>query len=236
MVHPAWRRQGIAGRLISAWMEQCPHKLGLGFGPSEGNRPVLLRLGYQTLGRVTGYYLRNEDWSGSVPESVEVRALATDDPRIDLLWQQVQSSYRALVTRDQSWLAWRFGASEQPRYSLFGALRGDSLCGYIVLRVSPRRGTTTLLVDWLAHPDDTETLDSLLGHAHRFGRDQQATGVFAYASHAQLSERLLRCGFRSPPGFGDELFAWMADHHSLSLPDLSQWHLTLADSDKDRPP
>ncbi len=236
LVHPAWRRRGIAGRMIADWSEQCRHELCLGFGPAAGNRSVLRRLGYEILGQVAGYYVPDSDWSATAPEAVQVRALATDDPRLPLLWQRVQSSYRALTTRAPGFLAWRFAASPAPQYCMFGALRDDELCGYCVLRVSPRLGGTTLLVDWLAHPEDSETLDALLCHARAFGRAQQATGVFTYASHARLSERLLRCGFRSPPGWSDDVLARTAGPRALSLPELAQWHLTLADADKDRPP
>lgn len=234
MVHPDWRGRGIAGRLITEWSQRCEHSLCLGLGPTEANRQVLARMGHRPLGQIRGYYLAGGAFHCAESESTVVAPLDVSDLRIATLWQNVLPHYRALVKRDQQWLNWRFRAVKQPSYSLFGATRGGELVGYSVLRVTPRRGSTTLLVDWLAHPEDTETLDALIVHCYRFHQQHGTSGVFAYSSERRLTARLTRSGFRSPTDFSDELLVWGSA--AQGLPDVSEWHLTLGDSDKDRPP
>lgn len=238
VVDPRWRRHGIASQLVTAWAERCEHALYLGLGPIEAQHQLLRGLGYRGLGDVTGYLWRGAPKFERGPAEVAVIPLSTDDSRLDALWERVGPCYRALVRRDRAWLDWRFGRWPLPRYALFGAVRGPRLLGYSVLRVraASRYGALTLLVDWLAHPEDHATQDALLCHAKDWGRAQGAEAAFAFASEQRLVSRLEAAGFEQQPEIRAELLVAGPGLSTVSLPGLSDWHLSLGDSDKDRAP
>lgn len=231
LVDPAWRRRGLASRLVDAWRERCEHELSLGLDPAPGLRAVLLASGHRVLGRVDGHLARGD--APPAPLATTVAPLAVDDPRIAALWRAVGPAYGALVARDGRWLAWRYAASPLA-YALFGATRGDALVGYSALRPTPRAGGTTLLVDWLADPGDRDAHAALFAHARAWGRPRGVDQVFAYACERRQVAHLRASGFVANPDFAAELIA--GGPAARDLPGLPDWHITLGDSDKDRPP
>ena len=236
LVHPLWRRRGIAGQLVEAWTEHYGHALTLGLGPAANQRDLLLGRGHRSYGNMVGYHFVDEGRAADGPVAVAVEPLAMDDERLDGLWARVGLAYRALGMRDRKWLDWRFHRSPWLTYALFGATRNEQLVGYSVLRVTPRQNITTLLIDWLAHPEDGETLTALTVHARLWGRRQGATSVFTFASEQRLVRHLEAEGFRRRADFTCELLVKETGPSSSALPDLSEWHLSLGDSDKDRTP
>ena len=235
LVHPQWRRRGIAGQLVDAWTEHSGHAVTLGLGPAANQRDMLLGRGHRSYGDMVGYHLAQEGRAADGPAAVAVEPLAVGDERLDGLWARVGSAYRALGMRDRKWLDWRFHSSPWLTYALFGAVRNEQLVGYSVLRVTPRQNITTLLIDWLAHPEDHETLTALIVHARLWGGRQGATGIFTFASERRLVRHLEAAGF-GRTDFTCELLSQQAAPSSIALPDLSEWHLSLGDSDKDRTP
>lgn len=238
VVDPRFRRRGIASRLVSAWVERCEHALFLGLGPAEAQRQLLLGLGSRSMGSVDGYLWRGEAANERGPAGITVTPLGTEDRRIDALWARVGSCYRALVRRDRAWLEWRYARWPLPRYALFGAVQEDGLLGYSVLRVrdASRYGRLTLLVDWLAHPEDRATQAALLCHAKAWGRALGAEDVFTFSCEQRLSEQLTAAGFQRQPESSAELVVGGPGLAAVTLPGLSEWHVSLGDSDKDRVP
>lgn len=235
LVHAEWRRRGIASQLVEAWETLGEHEVTLGLGSAPFQRQLLLKHGYRTVGQVTGYV-----WRGTAgparPGAVSVTSLDPTDERLDRLFTQAGPGFAALVRRDRAWVTWRFARWPAPRYALYGALRDGKLVGYSVLRPTPRQGGTLLLVDWLAHPEDAEALAALLAHACNRSGAQGTTGVFAFASERRLCAALRTAGFQQRPDYAADLLVGGRAGRSMTLPSPDSWHLSLGDSDIDRPP
>lgn len=233
MVHPAWRRRGIAAALVEAWADAGDHALGLGLGPAPAQHALLVGRGYRVVGAVTGLAGAIDGPAG--PQGVEVAGLDLADPAIDALWERVAPAYGALVARDGAWLRWRYAAAPWPRYAVFGARRDGALVGWSAMRLTPRMGSTALLVDWLCAPDDGEVLDALVAHLRAWGRARGAAAVFAFASEARAVARLIAAGLRALPEFATPLLVG-GSQAAMASASIERWHLTLGDSDKDRGP
>ena len=116
------------------------------------------------------------------------------------------------------------------------AVRDGQTAGYAVYRhVHEPRGRVTLLVDFLADPDDEEGLATLLHWIDREARQADSDKIRAFALHAGFRKVLRKSGYfvvKSTMEFVIKING--ADVTPAFYEDTDRWHVTLGDSDQDR--
>ena len=151
------------------------------------------------------------------------------------MWERLAAKFDLSVRRDASYLNWRYIEPPHVRYSIVALKRQGEVHGYAVYRhVHEPLGRATLLVDFLADPDDVPGMKTLLRWVDRAARAEDADKVRAYAMNGPFRRALRRNGYfavkstlevsvkvnavQVPKGFYDE---------------TSKWHITYGDSDQD---
>ena len=93
----------------------------------------------------------------------------------------------------------------------------------------------TLLVDFLADPDDDAGLGTLLGWVDREARQADSDKIRTFAMHAGFRRVLKRAGYfqvKSTVEFVVKVNG--IDVAPAFYEDTDRWHVTLGDSDQDR--
>ena len=215
MVHPDFRRRGIAAQMTDA---MPPVVLGKGVtGPSQA---LLERTDYnvaQTGGFRTRTLTHAPRWSRAtgtavgralgavadvfvrgVPEQPEgVGKLAGDfDRRFDDLWTEARGSYACITRRDAAVLNWRYLDRPETHYHTLIHEDADRLRGYVVLSVIEKRGIRRgRIVDLLARRDDDDTRRDLVIGALRAMRACGADRVDCLAGSPIVWRTLDTLGF-----------------------------------------
>jgi len=260
MVAPERRRQAIGQRLVAAWDASVDAALGLGPTRSaaalfEGlgwPRPVSIPLLVKPLTRRA---LRRGDWSPTVnrlvsavtlpmvkvvarsrPVHGEVEIVRRFDPALTRLWDRIAPKFDLAVRRDAPYLTWKYLKPPHVRYSAIVLRREGEVAGYAIYRhVQEARTRATLLVDFLADPDDRPAVLALLRFVDREARAADSDKIRCCCLHTAFRSVLKRSGyFQRTPTL--ELVA------KLNVPGLpprfhdrpGRWHVTLGDGDADR--
>jgi hypothetical protein len=259
MVAPERRRQGIGEALVRTWDRNSGAVLSLG-ATSEG-RKLLDRLRWPDAHIVpclvkplTRRAVRMPQWplpvnrvisaltwpvvqviSRSRPLRAECEPIRRFDSSFTALWERLASKFDLSVRRDAAYLNWRYIEPPHVRYSVVALKRMGEVHGYAVYRhVHEPLGRATLLVDFLADPDDVAGMKTLLRWVDRAARAEDADKVRAYAMNGPFRRALRRNGYfavkstlevsvkvnavQVPKGFYDE---------------TAKWHITYGDSDQD---
>lgn len=260
MVAPERQRQGIGEVLFRTWDRQVGASLGLGL--SNSSHRLFQKLRWPDVGPVpclvrplTRRALRRPDWpvtvnrviSGVTEPFIKIMARGTAPPadvhpiaRFDQsftrLWERLTPSFDLAVRRDAAYLNWKYLSAPHVRYTIAALRRGDETQGYVVYRhVQEPRGRVTLLVDFLAHPDDSAGLADLLAWVDAEARAAHSDKVRAFAMHAGFRRIMRRCGYfqvKSTMQFVVKINALDMDNEFYEKTD--KWHVTLGDSDQDR--
>ena len=107
------------------------------------------------------------------PLRAEVRLIQRFDDSFTALWDELAPKFDLAVRRDAAYLNWKYVSAPHVRYSIAVLRRDDRNIGYAVYRhLHEPRGRVTLIVDFLADPDDEEAL----AHAAALGRPRGAAG------------------------------------------------------------
>jgi GNAT superfamily N-acetyltransferase len=94
-----------------------------------------------------------------------VKEMDSFDQRADNFWQEVSPGYGNLVIRNKEYLNWRFVRAPF-RYKIFGAQDQGLFAGYIVLRVTPKKGFLSgVIVDLFTRAEDGRTMVALICRA-----------------------------------------------------------------------
>jgi GNAT superfamily N-acetyltransferase len=260
MVAPERQRQGLGETLFRTWDRSVGAALGL--GPSESSLQLFHKLQWPDIGvlpcfvkPLTRRALRRPTWpvaanrlvsaiaspvvrvvARSRPLRAEARAIHRFDDRATDLWERVAPKLAFSVRRDARYLNWKYVSPPHVRYSIVGVEREGRLDGYAVYRhMHESRGRVTLLVDFLADPDDAAGFKTLLRWTDREARAADSDKIRAYALHASFRRLIRRSGFfqvRSSVRFVAKINAF--DPPSDFYRDLDDWHVTIGDSDLDR--
>ncbi|MFL6279680.1 MAG: hypothetical protein ACJ731_06195, partial [Vicinamibacterales bacterium] len=97
------------------------------------------------------------------------------------------------------------------------------------------RGRVTLLVDFLADPDDDGAFGTLLNWIDREARQADSDKIRVFATHGAFRRGLRRSGYfpvKSTMEFVVKINA--IDVPPSFYEDTENWHVTLGDSDQDR--
>jgi len=172
--------------------------------------------------------------------SVRPRKLALEpvegfDTRSDRVWKEASPFYPVICRRDRAFLDWRFGRYPRPRYQCYYLQRGREVVGYAVIRFGSRSGLpAAYLVDFLCAPAQLpELLTLFLDVARMKG---MVTGCCLHRNPVSTSAFTAMGFVRRNTGW--PLLAMprgLPEREGSLVAQSSNWYLTAADSDLDRP-
>jgi GNAT superfamily N-acetyltransferase len=260
MIAPERQRQGLGDVLFRWWDQHGEASLGLGL--SESSYRLFQKLRWPNVGPVpclvkplTRRALRRPQWPMALNRFVSaltlpfVQVIARSKPlRADitpvkrfgeeftLLWKRLAPSFDFAVKRDAAYLNWKFIDPPHVRYSAVALRRGGDLCGYAVYRhIQEPRGRVTLLVDFLAAPDDDLGVKTILRWIDSEARQADSDKIRVFALHEGFRRIIKRSGYfqvKSTMEFTAKINAVAVPPDFYSH--TSKWHVTLGDSDQDR--
>lgn len=260
MVAPERQRQGLGEVLFRTWDRNVGASLGLGL--SDASYRLFQKLRWPDVGPIpclvkplTRRALRRPNWPVGLnrlvsavtlpfirivarnrPLRAEVRLIQRFDESFTALWEELAPKFEFAVRRDAAYLNWKYVSAPHVRYSIAALRRDDRNVGYAVYRhVHEPRGRVTLLVDFLADPDDEAGLATLLHWVDREARHADSDKIRAFAMHAAFRRVLRRSGYfvvKSTMEFVVKVNGVDVDPGFYETTD--RWHVTLGDSDQDR--
>jgi GNAT superfamily N-acetyltransferase len=260
MIAPERQRQGLGDLLFRTWDRNVGASLGLGL--SESSYRLFQKLNWPDAGPVpclvkplSRRALRRPTWPVAVnrlvsyvtlpwirlvsrtrPLEGEVRATRTFDERFTRLWERVRDKFAFAVRRDAAYLNWKYIQPPHVRYLAAVLERDGEAAGYVVYRhVQEPRGRVTLLVDFLADPDDERGITTLLRWIDREARAADSDKIRTFAIHEAFRKALRKSGYYTVKS----TMEFVAKINAVDVPagftrDTRRWHVTLGDSDQDR--
>jgi GNAT superfamily N-acetyltransferase len=260
MVAPERQRQGLGEALFRTWDRNVGAALGLGL--SDSSYRLFQKLNWPDVGPVpclvkplTRRALRRPNWPVPInrlvsaltlpivkivartrPLRAEVRLIQRFDESFNALWDELAPKFDFAVRRDAAYLNWKYVSAPHVRYSIAMLRRNDRNIGYAVYRhLHEPRGRVTLLVDFLADPDDEAALHTLFHWIDREARQADSDKIRTFAMHANFRRVLKRSGYfqvKSTMEFVAKVNA--VDAGPALYENTDTWHVTLGDSDQDR--
>ena len=260
MVAPERQRQGLGEALFRTWDRHVGASLGLGL--SDSSYRLFQKLRWPDVGPIpclvkplTRRALRRPNWpmplnrlvsaltlpfvrivARTRPLRAEVQQIHRFDESFTRLWDELSGKFDFAVRRDAAYLNWKYASAPHVRYAIAALRREDRNVGYAVYRhVHEPRGRVTLLVDFLADPDDAAGLSTLLHWIDREARRADSDKIRTFALHDGYRRMLKRSGYfqvKSTMEFVVKVNA--IDVSPAFYEDTDRWHVTLGDSDQDR--
>lgn len=260
MVAPERQRQGLGEVLFRTWDRNVGASLGLGL--SDSSYRLFQKLKWPDVGPVpclvkplTRRAFRRPNWPVPInrlvsaltlpivlivartrPLRAEVRLIQRFDDSFTALWDELAPKFDLAVRRDAAYLNWKYVSAPHVRYSIAVLRRDNRNIGYAVYRhLYEPRGRVTLIVDFLADPDDEDALGTLLHWIDREARQADSDKIRVFALHAGFRRVLRRCGYfqvKSTMEFVVKINGLDVDASFYENTDT--WHITLGDSDQDR--
>ena len=260
MVAPERQRQGLGELLFRTWDLHVGVALGLGL--SESSHRLFQKLRWPDVGPLpclvkplTRRALRRPNWpqplnrlvsaitlpivkivSRTRPMSAEVRLIQRFDESFTNLWAELAPKFDFAVRRDAAYLNWKYVGVPHVRYMLAALRRDDRNVGYAVYRhLHEPRGRVTLLVDFLADPEDEAGLNTLVRWIDREARQADSDKIRTFAMHAGFRRVLRRAGYFQVKSTVE----FVAKVNGTDVPpafyeETDCWHVTIGDSDQDR--
>jgi GNAT superfamily N-acetyltransferase len=260
MVAPERQRQGLGEVLFRTWDRHVGASLGLGL--SDSSYRLFQKLNWPDVGPVpclvkplTRRAFRRPNWPVPInrlvsaltlpvvlmvartrPLRAEVRLIQRFDDSVTALWDELAPKFDLAVRRDAAYLNWKYASAPHVRYSIAVLRRDNRNIGYAVYRhLHEPRGRVTLIVDFLADPDDEGALRTLLHWIDREARQADSDKIRVFAMHAGFRRVLRRSGYfqvKSTMEFVVKINGIDVDPSFYENTDT--WHITLGDSDQDR--
>lgn len=260
MVAPERQRQGLGEVLFRTWDRNVGASLGLGL--SESSYRLFQKLRWPDVGPIpclvkplTRRAFRRPGWPTGVnrlvsaltlplvklvarsrPLAAEVRVIPKFDESFTELWEQLAPKFAFAVRRDAKYLNWKYTSAPHVRYTIASLRRDNRTVGYAVYRhLHEPRGRVTLLVDFLADPDDGPGFRTLLRWIDREARRADSDKIRTFAMHAGFRRIIRRSGYFQVKS----TIQFVAKINGLEVPSdfyeqTDTWHVTLGDSDQDR--
>ena len=260
MVAPERQRQGLGEVLFRTWDRNVGASLGLGL--SDSSYRLFQKLKWPDVGPVpclvkplTRRAFRRPNWPVPInrlvsaltfpivlivartrPLRAEVRLIQRFDDSFTALWDELAPKFDLAVRRDAAYLNWKYVSAPHVRYSIAVLRRDNRNIGYAVYRhLYEPRGRVTLIVDFLADPDDEGALRMLLHWIDREARQADSDKIRVFAMHAGFRRVLRRSGYfqvKSTMEFVVKING--VDVDPAFYENTDTWHITLGDSDQDR--
>jgi GNAT superfamily N-acetyltransferase len=241
-VHPGYRGQGIAARLLDAGSRLLRPEAAFSFGnPNEKSRSGALRLDRRSAGQARrhvrpvrpfrGLHRRRlaAEGEGSLLPGVvaenAAEALADRDAVASLLAGGDRPADRLRVAKDPDYLAWRYG--DLPGYHALREESGGRLRGLVLFRVEVvGKSATTRVCELLVERGDLRSARRLLRAAVRSAVVDHALCSFPRGSGELRAA--LQCGFLPTPG-GETLLVYPLASLEPDPTDRRSWALTYGD-------
>ncbi len=234
-VDSAFRRRGIAGRLVA---ELCDYHDTVGLEvdivyPNDRSLGATAGTGrWEHICDIFPYELPVSE--ARAPAEVPLRIEVADEASFT---QQDMACFEREIPRgaicrcrEAEVLSWRFHADSGRGYRVVRAMAGDQVAGLAVIK--PYAPDRCIDLVELAAPDDEDLLRALLqGAAGAFGWDDQAQLKVWSMEHYPLHGALLRMGFRREERPTHVLVRVTSPGVSESWTDPASWYLSMADSD-----
>ena len=218
-VNPAYRRQGIASRLIDAFAQDTDIALDIGASPVV--KGIMQERGWVHFGTLLRY-VGVVDAAGakilaSDPEAVSQCMIERGSSRPDtslkveradrfsddsaVFWNEYRQGVLYAAERSPAYLNWRYVSHPAFRYDLFQIRDKQRVKGIGVVRIESVKGTESSLivariVEFLAFPEYQEPF---LGHIVGYARDQGAALIDFFCSSRRYGTAYEKFGFRSSP-------------------------------------
>ena len=260
MVAPERQRQGLGEVLFRTWDRHVGASLGL--GQSESSFHLFQKLHWPSVGPVpclvkplTRRALRRPNWPMPVnrfvsavtlpfvrmvarvrPMTADVAPIRKFSGEFAALWERLAPKFAFIVRRDPQYLNWRFIEPPHVRYAVAALRRGGDAQGYAVYRhVWEPRGRVTLLVDFLADPDDEPGVLTLLRWVDREAREADSDKIRVFCMHEGFRRIMRRSGYFNVKSTAE----FTAKINAIDVPPdfyehTERWHVTWGDSDQDR--
>jgi len=260
MVAPERQRQGLGEVLFRTWDRHVGASLGLGL--SDASYRLFQKMKWPDVGPVpcfvkplTRRALRKSNWpmplnrlvsaltlpwirlvARTRPLQGEVRVIRHFDESFTKLWERLRDRFTFAVRRDAAYLNWKYILAPHVRYVIAALMRDGEAAGYAVYRhVQEPRGRVTLLVDFLADPDDAAAVVTLLRWIDREARAADSDKIRTFATHEGFRRLLKKSGYYAVKSSME----FVAKINAVALPkafydETGAWHVTLGDSDQDR--
>jgi GNAT superfamily N-acetyltransferase len=260
MVAPERQRQGLGEVLFRTWDRNVGASLGLGL--SDSSYRLFQKLKWPDVGPVpclvkplTRRAFRRPNWPVPInrlisaltlpvvlivartrPLRAEVRLIQRFDDSFTTLWDELAPKFDLAVRRDAAYLNWKYVSAPHVRYSIAVLRRDNRNIGYAVYRhLHEPRGRVTLIVDFLADPDDEGALRTLLHWIDREARQADSDKIRVFAMHAGFRRVLRRSGYFQVKSTMEFVVKINGIDVDLSFyENTDTWHITLGDSDQDR--
>ncbi len=173
--------------------------------------------------------------SRSRPLRAECEPVRRFDAAFTTLWEKLAGRFDLAVRRDAAYLNWRYIEPPHVRYSVVALKRQGEVHGYAVYRHRHEPlGRVTLLVDFLADPDDVSGIKTLLRWVDRAARAEDSDKVRCYVMNGAFRRILKRNGYfavKSTLEVGVKINAVQVPRGFYD--DTARWHITYGDSDQD---
>lgn len=169
---------------------------------------------------------------GRIPESLAVAEVSAGDDAFDVLWGELRGRYQALIVRDRSWIAYRYGAAPDHRYRLLMVRREGRPAGYLAYRTTDGPRGRGWIVDLFTDEGDSAGRAALVRAALQRLAAEGLAGAWTLAPCATgLAARLRRAGFRAVQRPQDISLVPLASSVPAALHDPRRWFTALGDYD-----
>ena len=173
--------------------------------------------------------------SRSRPLRAECEPIRSFDSSFTTIWERLAPKFDLAVRRDAPYLNWRYVEPPHVRYAIVALKRRGDVHGYAVYRHRHEPlGRATLLVDFLADPDDISGIKTLLRWVDRAARAEDSDKVRCHVMNGAFRRILKRNGYfavKSTLEVGVKINAVQVPRGFYE--DTARWHVTFGDSDQD---
>lgn len=243
---PEYRKKGIGMALVEEASKNFD--IFLAVGQSDMSFNMFKKAGWSYLGSL-GSFLRVSDAGALLnpffavfnffnkpkpSRDLSVSRIDAFDENADILWMEIEASYKAIVRRDSGYLNWRYCRQPGIEYVKFCAERRGKVCGYSILRCLKKDGFNPegVVVDIIALPQERLVIETLLSAALEYFKKEGCALVRCHFSGGGFSGILKRCGFIArKPFLRFSISARRGVHVENNLED---WFLSAGDSDINR--
>lgn len=152
--------------------------------------------------RVAAYFLGKIYRSNSeINIELEIKRIRYFDERFNIFWEDISKQFKIIVKRDQTFLNWRYVDHPVNKYTIFMAVKDDSIFGYCILREERkenlRRGQ---IVDILGLQNHYNVIGYLIQRALKHFKEKDIDYISCHMSEKNpYKEIFKKAGFTSYP-------------------------------------
>ena len=232
MTHPDYRGRRlsliIANRMFER-LSQRGYKAVWGYPNYKNHFGHVHHLKWLDIHEIPMFHLEMSNLRSFPKVSTNVKTVHQPNSQFDGFWNKVKNDQKVIISRDQSYLNWRYSKHPVFRYNFLGYYLDDTLYGYLVYK---RYQTEFDIVDILTVQDD-DIGESLVASVIEICRQENFTGINMWLPiRVTLHLRLEKIGFlitEPVTYFGGRLLQPLDDEKSFD--DVRSWYYTMSDSD-----